>query len=217
MAIAIQSVPARGWKIIRNMNAEKKHKANEVQKKLRQGLLQAIAVLDSDVNAARELWLKSPDLQFARRVLLRCCCASVEGTLSLLKQIAPSCADFFSVNLTASEMKILTERHTYVEDGIEKSKPAFLPLRDSVKETFKIFAKTHTISSTTDFSATGFTELCNAFELRNKLMHPKTVFDLEVNDKALDEADRGLKWFNHTLVKLLQECGEKVPFPTGPR
>lgn len=194
------------------MNTERKRRANEVQKKLRQGLLQAIAVLDSDINAARELWLKSPESQFTRRVLLRCCCASVEGTLSLLKQIAPRCANFFEISLTPSEVKIVTERRTYIENGIEKSKPAFLPFRDSVKETFKIFAKVHTISSTTDFSAAGFEELCNTFELRNKLMHPKTVFDLEVSDKALDGGDRGLKWFKEALDTLLKDCGEKLPF-----
>jgi hypothetical protein len=77
------------------MNAEQKRKANEVQKKLRQGLLQAVAVLDSDVSFAREQWIKSPDSQFWRRTLLRCCCASVEETISLLKQVTPNCADFF--------------------------------------------------------------------------------------------------------------------------
>ncbi|MFO1488701.1 MAG: hypothetical protein U1F83_10395 [Verrucomicrobiota bacterium] len=196
------------------MDAEKKRKANEVQKKLRQGLLQAVAVLDSDVNTAREHWLKSPDSQFWRRMLLRCCCASVEGTLSLLKQVTPHCAEFFDVALTSLEMKILTERRTYVENGVEKTKPAFLPFRDNVKETFKAFAKAHTLSSNTDFNTKGFTELCNAFELRNRLMHPKTVFDLGVDDKALDEAERGLKWFKHSLVKMLEDCGGKLPFPT---
>jgi hypothetical protein len=44
-------------------------------------------------------------------------------------------------------------------------------------------------------------------------MHPKTVFDLGVDDKALDEAERGLKWFKHSMVKLLEDCGRKLPFP----
>jgi hypothetical protein len=198
------------------MNAEQKQKANEVQKQLRQGLLQAIAVLDSDVNFAREQWLKSPDSQFWRRSLLRCCCASAEGTISLIKQVTPKCADFFGVNLTDSDIKVVTERRTYVENGVEKSKPAFLPFRDNVKESFKVFAKAHTISSSADFSASSFTELCQAFDLRNKLMHPKNVFDLGVDDKALDEADRGLKWFKHSLVRLLKDCGEKLPFSDRP-
>ena len=44
-------------------------------------------------------------------------------------------------------------------------------------------------------------------------MHPKTVFDLGVDDEMLYEAERGLKWFKHSLVKLLEDCGEKLPFP----
>jgi hypothetical protein len=47
-------------------------------------------------------------------------------------------------------------------------------------------------------------------------MHPKNVFDLGVDDKALDEADRGLKWFKHSLVRLLKDCGEKLPFSDRP-
>jgi len=196
------------------MNAEQKRKANEVQKKFRQGLLQAVAVLDSDVNFALEQWQKAPDSQFWRRTLLRCCCASAEGTLSLLKQITPVCAEFFGVSLTDSDMKIVTECRTYIEAGVTKTKPAFLPFRDNLKETFKVFAKAHTVQPAVNCSTPGFADLCETFELRNRLMHPKTVFDLEVNDKALDGADRGLKWFKESLVQLLKDCGEKLPFST---
>lgn len=134
--------------------------------------------------------------------------------MSLLKQVTPSCADFFGVSLTDSDLKIVTERRTYVEAGVAKTKPVYLPFRDNLKETFKIFAKAHTIPFSTDFSVSGFVELCEAFELRNKLMHPKIVFDLGVEDEALDGADRGLKWFKTSLVQLLKDCGEKLPFPT---
>ena len=120
---------------------------------------------------------------------------------------------FFGVSLNDLDLKIVTERRTYIKAGVTKTKPVYLPFRDNLKETFKIFAKAHTISSSTDFSVSGFVELCEAFELRNKLMHPKTVFDLGVDDKALDNADRGLKWFKISLVQLLKDCGEKLPFP----
>ena len=134
--------------------------------------------------------------------------------MSLLKQVSPNSADYFGVCLTEADLKVVTERRTYVEAGVTKTKTAFLPFRDNVKETFKVFANAHTIQPTIDYNVTGFAELCEAFELRNRLMHPKTVFDLGVNDKELNKADKGLKWFKKSLVQLLNDCGEKQPFPT---
>jgi len=192
------------------MNAEQKKKAGVICFKLRKGLLQTIAVLESDVEFAVARWEQERASQFWRRTLLRCCCASVEGTLSLLKNVTDGSADFFGVNLSEGDLKVVNERRTYRENGVTKTKPAFLPFRDNIKETFKVFAKAHSVQTAIKCDAPGFSDLCDTFELRNKLMHPKGVFDLEVSDKAIDAADRGLKWFGSTVENVMELCGKQV-------
>ena len=132
---------------------------------------------------------------------MRCCCARVEGTLSGLKNNTRGFADYFGVQLTEKEIvKVLTER------------PPFLPLRENLKRTFKIFARAHGVPVAIKYDEAGFTDLCDTFVLRSRLMHPKGLFDLEVTDKAVDAAVRGEKWFGCVLTNVLQECGKKLPF-----
>ncbi len=193
------------------MNADQKMKA-AANYKLHKRLITAITVLDSDVRFATEQWRRNPTSQFWRRTLVRCCCASVEGTLSLLKNVTAGNADYFGVKLSEGDIKVVTELRTYNENGVTKTKPAFLPFRDNVKETFKVFAKGCATQVAIKYDVSEFADLCDTFELRNKLMHPKGVFDLEVSDKSADVGDRGLKWFRLTLEKVLQECRKKLPF-----
>ncbi len=190
---------------------EKKRQAAAIAKMGKQ-LTLTIAVLDSDVKFAAVQWRKSQSDQFWRRTLVRCLCALAEGVLGLLKNLAPDSAKFFEVELTAKDIEVATERRNYIENGIQRSKPAFLKFSENLKETFKLFAKTHTVQFEIRYEEPGFKALCDTFDSRNKLMHPKGLFDLEVSDQAVDAADQGMKWFDSALSNLLQECGKKLPF-----
>ncbi|MGA2178518.1 MAG: hypothetical protein ABSH15_02900 [Verrucomicrobiota bacterium] len=192
------------------LSAEKKS-ATEMGKLIKK-LTLTIAVLDSDVTFAANEWRKEPSNQFWRRTLIRCVCAQAEGTLGLLKNITPDSANFFDVNLTAKDIEVATERRAFTENGITKTKPVFLPFPENVKETFKVFTKAHATQVVIKYDEEGFGDLCNTFEVRNKLMHPKGPFDVEVRDRAIDAADRGINWFGSVLRRILAECGKKLPF-----
>jgi hypothetical protein len=194
------------------MDLNEKKKAAAAIAKMGKQLTLTIAVLDADVKFAAEQWRKSPSNQFWRRTLVRCLCALAEGVLSLLKNIAPDSAKFFEVELTEKDMEVATERRNYIDNGIQKSKPAFLKFSENLKETFKLFAKAHTVQFEIRYDKSGFKELCDTFDSRNKLMHPKGLFDVEVSDKAVDAADQGMKWFDSELHNLLQECGGELPY-----
>jgi hypothetical protein len=79
-----------------------------------------------------------------------------------------------------------------------------------VKETIKIFAKAHAIQLTVKYDDQTFDDLCDTFELRNKLMHPKNSSDLEVKETDIKAAVQGWNWLDSALVNLLAESGKRV-------
>jgi hypothetical protein len=193
------------------MTAEQKKKAAAIGK-LNKQLLLTIDVLDADVKFASDQWRKDQSNQFWRRTLIRCLCASTEGALGMLKHITPESAKFFDAALTPRELEIATERRQIIENGVVKTKPVFLPFRDNLKETLKIFAKIHEVEIAIKYDDSGFKDLCDTFELRNKLMHPKGPFDLGVTNGAVDAAERGTQWFLFSLRGLLNDCAKRLPY-----
>jgi hypothetical protein len=192
------------------MNTGKKT-ATEMAKLIKT-LTLTINVLDSDVKFAADHWRKEPRSQFWRRTLIRCVCAQAEGSLALLKNITCDSANFFDVKLTEKDVEVATERRVFAKNGITKTRPVFLPFPENFKETFKVFMKAHATYVVIRYDEEGFDDLCNTFQVRNRLMHPKGPFDLEVRDQAFDAGDRGMKWFGSVLRTVLAECGKKLPF-----
>ncbi|MCX6906782.1 MAG: hypothetical protein NTY01_01935 [Verrucomicrobia bacterium] len=192
-------------------NTEQKKKAAALFKHYTD-LVEMTRVLDSDVKLAAQQCRQNPASPFWHRTYIRCHSAAVEGVLSLLKNFVPKSADYFGVILTDEDKQVATELREYIENGVPKTRPAFLPFRENVKETFKLFVKAHATQVTIQFNDAGFQDLCDMAETRNKLMHPKAPSDLEVSEAAVDTADRGIKWFRSTLEKVLQECRAKLPY-----
>jgi hypothetical protein len=190
--------------------AEQKRKA-EALHGLHKKLILTFDVLDSDLKFAEEEWTKNQSSQFWRRTLVRCFCAWVEGILSLLKGVTPDIANYFKVTLTAKDFEVVTELRKDKKTGLTKT--SYLPIRDNLKETFKVYAKAHAIQAEPKYDDPRFDDLENTFKLRHKLMHPKKLFDLEVSDNALEAAFRGDKWFGVVLDKVMTECRKQRPFP----
>lgn len=193
------------------MNEDEKKKAKAVFN-LHKQLLLTINVLDSDIQFASEEWQRDKSSQFWARTNIRCFCASVEGLLSVLKKVTPDTANYFNVALNEKEMELVIERRKKLKNGIIKEFPSYSPFPERVKETFKLFLKAHAVEISIDYNDSRFNDLCAAFELRNKLMHPKGVFDLGVDEKSIQSAIRGQRWFCKVLEAVLEKCGERTPF-----
>lgn len=171
------------------MNANQKEKTEARFQLLKKRLVVAIEILEADVKFAETEWLKNKSSQFWGRTLIRCCCAWVEGTTSLLKQFASEIAEYSGAKLNKKDMEVLTEIRTD-KDGLKK--PAFLSPCENIKATFKVFTKARKIQREIKYDDSRFKDLFDTFELRNRLMHPKKQQDLEVSVKALDAAERGV-------------------------
>jgi hypothetical protein len=187
---------------------EKKMKAVMIYKLLKQ-LKLTMDVLDADIQFASKQWQQDKSNQFWARTNVRCFCASVEGMLSVLKGITPETANYFNVTLSEKEKELVTERRKISKDGVIKEIPSYSPFSERVKETFKLFLKAHAVDISIDYNDSRFNDLCGAFELRNRLMHPRGVFDLAVDEKSMQSAIRGQRWFSRVIEVVLDKCSEK--------
>ena len=165
-----------------------------------------IEPLDSDYNRAIEHWRKDTSSQFWSRTVIRCLCADIEARLFVLRKMAEKLATASGVKFGADELEILSEQRIVTKKGVQNTKRKWLPLPDSVKESFRLFAKGMGAPLAIDYGLKGYSDLCNLFETRNRLMHPKTTFDVAVNPQNVETANQGIHWFNETCAEVFRQC-----------
>jgi hypothetical protein len=121
--------------------------------------------------------------------------------------MAERMATVSGVQFDKDELEILIEQRTVKgPNGVQVVRPKFLPFPESVKETFRLFAKSVGATLKIDYGVQGFSKLCDTFSIRNRLMHPKQPFDVQVDAKNIDTANEGIAWFNQTHHEVIDQC-----------
>ncbi len=182
----------------------------ELNKLIRQKML-TIGPLDADYNLAGKYWRNdTQNRQFWSRVVLRCLCADIEARLYVFRRIALEAANLTKISFTKQERETLNEMREIVENGKVRTKPKWLPTGDSIKESFRLFAKALDASYNPDCNGKGFRALCDTFAVRHRLMHPKDVFAVEVRDKDVQTAEEGIHWLNQQCENLFSQCHAEI-------
>lgn len=183
---------------------EKQHA--ELQRLINRSSL-TIDPLVSDFSHAVGQWRQDRTSQFWSRTAIRCLCAAVEARLFTFRKMAEEMALVSGVQFNREEVEILTEQKASIgPKGILTTRPGFIPFPDSVKESFRLFGKAVGATITIDYGVAGFSMLCKTFEVRNRLMHPKQPFDVQVSTQDVDTADHGIGWFSDAYGKVMEEC-----------
>lgn len=178
----------------------------ELRRLIKQSAITALP-LYSDFTYAVKRWNEDQNSQFWSRTSIRCLCAAIEATLFTYRKMAEKMATVFDVSFTHAEIEILTEQRTKVDgNGVQTVKPKWLPFPDSLKESFRLFGKAVGTELTIDYGNVGFSALRQVFEIRNRLMHPKGPFDVEVRAADTVTADKAIKWFNDAHKHVITEC-----------
>jgi hypothetical protein len=162
--------------------------------------------LESDWRETIKRWQKEGKSQFWSRIAIRTLCASIEARLYSFRKMAEQMAPLEGVQFDSEETAILSEEKVVLTHGVEKKRPKWLPFPDSVKESFRLFAKAVGATIRIDYGTGGFLALCRTFEVRNRLMHPKEPFDIQVAARDINTAEQGIAWFNKTYVDVLDKC-----------
>lgn len=165
------------------------------------------SVLRSDVNRASEAWKAAREDQFWRRNVVRCVFAFTEALLWYLRRTTPILAEVSNVTFSEDELLLLEERRKVRRSGVDVLEPKYLRFQDGVKFTFQSVSKALGVVNP-DFGQVGFQALCKTSDLRNRIMHPKSLFDLEVTDQSIKEAQEGLAWLVSTFEQVSQRHRE---------
>jgi hypothetical protein len=141
--------------------------------------------------------------QTHRRMFVRSLFALIEGVSHAMKRSAVR-HDHQRV-LSAEEVMLARDESVEANDSghavVKSARIRFLP---NVRLAFRLWAKIGGFDCTLDVAGIGWSDLKDSVKLRDRLMHPKGVQDLEVSDDEIRQAMRVHIWFNTQLGNALQ-------------
>jgi hypothetical protein len=163
--------------------------------------------LQNDLDFAVTQWSKEKANLFWRRSVIRCLLVLIEAVLWNMKNLSLKISEVSVIKLTDHEISIAIEKRTVMKGEKLETKKNFLPFKDNIKATFKMFAKVHDVPFA--FNADkNFDALCDTYELRSRLMHPKRPFDPNVSDSDIEAAEKGTEWLAKEWGPLMAACGK---------
>ncbi len=188
--------------------AELLNKDLELQELIKLATL-TFRTLRSDFDYAVSQWCADRESQFWARTSIRCLCVAIEATLFTFRKMAEQLATLNKVQFSQKEIEILTEKRIVKENGVETTRPNFLPIQVSVIKSFRLFAKSFGVKILIQQDR-GFVALLATFDVRNRLMHPKNVVSLEVRESDLRTADEAMAWFNKIQTEVVAQCKVQI-------
>lgn len=158
-------------------------------------------ILVNDVIAAQKR-VQRKDTANHRRELVRAAFAAIEGLHWQLKRDV--LAHGLS-NLSAHEYAAMVEETYSVDDrGNVNTFPRFLPLTTAIRLVVNVVRR-YRPDYSLDFNHVGWANLKAAVDIRNRLVHPKTVEDLNVSDDELKKAMSAFAWILALVIEVLRE------------
>ena len=104
------------------------------------------------------------------------------------------------------------KRYKLSSSGDVKTVDRYLTLEESLKfslrQAMKVLGKSYSV----DTGSSGWNSFVKAKKIRNKLTHPKSPVDIEIDKDVMDTIDKALTWFvgliEDYLPKFTQAFGE---------
>jgi hypothetical protein len=164
--------------------------------------------LSEDIEEARAYGREKPT-NFAHRSLFRTHFAFIEGMAFQLRQVA-----LFSVNehpdfFAPGEMAILKEEKYFLSKKGEVDKQDnFQKLLPSILFSIRCYCRIHGAEFESNTGIQGWSSLQKYLDVRNQLMHPKSIADLEITEEKLKNCTEGAQWFKDTLLAMFDACNK---------
>lgn len=160
-------------------------------------------IMFTDLKHATSEMKAHPGDQFWRRTAIRTLAATLDGIIFSLKETALATGPMNGFLFNDDELYFLSEKTAEATSGKKPKLPGF---RENLKRTIKLFSKIHKIACPTDFNDAGFASLCETYELRHLLMHPKSYWTFAVSDEQKQKAADGIHWLDVEIQKLFDSC-----------
>ena len=170
-------------------------------------------VLVGDVVAAKSR-LDELDTQTHRRELVRTTFSAIEGLHWQLKRDVLRHAEVVT-SLSAHEYAaLLEEAYSVDEKGTVRSHPRFLPLPTAIRLVVTIVRR-YRPEYAIDFQHVGWSNLRASVEVRNRLVHPKSLAELSVSDLEITQALSAFNWLLALVIEVLRETHSHLQTATS--
>lgn len=171
-------------------------------------LKEVYKILFADVVQSGESLAVTPS-DFANRSFVRTYFAYVEGVANALRQVTLASLDGTGV-LTVKETDALKEQKRKKSAmGEETLSPAFMPMEDSLKFTFRCYAKIHGIDDYQPELGAGWESMLASIQIRHRLTHPKSVAALKLTHAEIVCIDGAREWWHKSVRSLLSTCQQE--------
>lgn len=146
------------------------------------------------------------DRQYKRRTFVRTLFGEVEGVIYAIKQ---TCLHSPVARYSNAELAMLKEESYKVNDnGQAAVNKAKIRLAANLHFALEMLVRGTSLPAHIEKQGEGWQAFREALRVRDRLMHPKTITDLEVSDQELLQAERGRVWFLETLAENMKRAHE---------
>ena len=164
-------------------------------------LLEVFDALIHDWMETQELLEKDRRDSIKRTCVVRAM-AYIEGLTFALKTLA---RDNYSAKLSPIEILALEEKQVQVDNsGRIKCRPSFCATLHSLRFAFSLLSRIFAVDLEINYGGKNWQCLKRVAETRNRVVHPKTVHDLKVDDADLDDASHAVRWMTFYTTKLFR-------------
>jgi hypothetical protein len=159
-----------------------------------QEIREMILILGQDCKEHYEA-IQINNSQTHRRAYVRSVFAFIEGVLHRTK-VATVHLGMLLGGISIHELVVLEGTQLEVNDnGDVTSKPLYPAFLSNIKLTFRTFSKSIGSSFNLNLAGQGWQHLREAVKVRDRLMHPKEVTDLQVSDAEIEATKKAFDWF----------------------
>jgi hypothetical protein len=159
-------------------------------------------LLSNDVEEIR-VYGKENNNGFSQRTLLRTHFAFIEGMVFQLRLVAIATAKDYPDLFSNEEVTLLhEERYQLSAKGKLETKDNFQQLLPMLLFTINCYTRIQGAKFTVKTDVHGWGALKDYLKIRNRLMHPKNLDDLELNNTSLKTSTEAAKWFKSTLLEM---------------
>lgn len=175
-----------------------------------QDIREMIKILGQDCKEHYQA-IETNNSQTHRRAYVRSVFAFIEGVLHLSKVSTLHLGILFG-SISHYELVVLEGARLEVDNkGHVTSKPLYPSFLNNVQFTFRTSSKSIGSSFNLNVTGQGWKNLCKAVKVRDRLMHPKEITDLQVSDAEIKATKTAFEWFfishslsSHYLQKAMQ-------------
>src|SRR6267142_3548125 len=148
-----------------------------------------------DVQYWRAEMEKNEESQSLRRALCRSIFSLIEGTSYLLKKSALDVEDAKQIFTNADFALLNDEGYELDSRGYAKVIRKHLPTLANIRYSMEAFSKSNHSKYSPNCSGQGWQDIQLAYEIRNRLTHPKSTTDLNLTKKDMKTIEGAYKWF----------------------